>query len=188
MHAARRLYLALLGMAFVSAAMVTPLDLRRARAQADEDPAGLIDMAAAADRRGDYPAALSAYQRALTIEQASGDTPGVRSALAGLGNVYHHVGQYNQALQAYNQALALDAGSGALLVDIGAVYHDLGQYDQALGAYDAGLVLLRQAGDSLGEAAALSNVGVTYDRQGRNEDALGAYQRALELQRGRDAR
>jgi len=90
---------------------------------------------------GDYPQALSYYQKALAIhEKVLGlEHPDTAMSYNNIGALYHDQGDYDQALSYYHKALAIHEkvlglehpDTARSYNNIGILYHDQGDYDQA---------------------------------------------------------
>jgi CHAT domain-containing protein len=94
------------------------------------------------------------------------------------GYTYTILGEYREALDAYQQAYDLWSAIGDLANTarvrqyLGQVLAILGDQEAALAAYDEALTLQRSIGDRAGEAATLSVMGVLYEATGDNARAL----------------
>ncbi|MDD4946544.1 MAG: CHAT domain-containing protein [Gallionella sp.] len=171
-------------------------DYRRALELIGDDPAALtlqVNLAALQYRRGDYPAARSAYQEALALLKKQGaEADELRAAaLGGLGLVLQTMGQYNAAITPLQQALELDSrrfGDNHAIValdlsNLGDVHRSLGEYDQALPLYRRSLSIRRNALPAAHPdiANSLSKIGYVLEIMGRPDQALSAYQEALQI-------
>ena len=89
-----------------------------------------------------YSAALTAYQKALTLAQAAQDQPATANAYYKVGRVYRKQTLYSKSNTTFQQALSLfqqlnDAKRTAnVLLDIGANHADLAKNAAALAALD----------------------------------------------------
>lgn len=171
-------------------------DYRRALELIGADPAALtlkVNLAALQYRRGDYPAARSAYQEALALlEKQGAEFDELRgAALGGLGLVLQTMGQYHAATAPLQQALELDSrryGDSHAIValdlsNLGDAHRSLGEYDQALPLYQRSLSIRRKVLQSAHPdiANSLSKIGYVLEIMGRSDNALIAYQEALQI-------
>jgi CHAT domain-containing protein len=137
--------------------------------------------------QGNYPQALTAYQRAQAIAEQIGDKSEMAYSLNGIGNVYYRQDNYVQALEHYQKSLALSetvgnkAGMATLLHNIGNVHNRQGNYAQALEHYQKSLMLKEALGDKARMAITLNNIGVIHKLQGNYAQALKHYQKSLTL-------
>ncbi len=144
---------------------------------------------------GSYPAALDAYQHALTADRGSGDTEGLVTRLNNIGNVYYFQGRYSEALHSYADAMrTLSGNAGATwkaakheltVANLAVLFQRLGQDQRALGYYRE-IVDPRRADSAkdmpAGERAQLLlNQGVLYRRLGDPVKALELYTAAQSL-------
>jgi tetratricopeptide (TPR) repeat protein len=91
------------------------------------------------------------------------------------GDLYHELGEREQAVEAYQRAVADDATDEDAWVNLADVLLDLGRKEEALDAYDHAIALNPQwVRYARGRAAALFQLQ-------RNEEALAAYDRVLDL-------
>jgi CHAT domain-containing protein/tetratricopeptide (TPR) repeat protein len=99
------------------------------------------------------------------------------------------LGQFRQALQAYEQALVIyrdlksQDGEARALSNIGLVNVSLGDYSTALGYHEQALVIYRDLKDRDGEARALNNIGSVNYFLGDYRAALGDYDQSLAIAR-----
>ena len=111
------------------------------------------------------------------------------ASLTSLGNAYHSLGRYEQAISFYQQSLEIQQdigdrlGEAASLGNLGAAYHSLGRYEEAISYHQQSLEIKRQIANRLGEAASLGNLGAAYNSLGRYEEAISYHQQSLEIER-----
>lgn len=91
-----------------------------------------------------------------------------------LGAIYHQLGEYENALNAFQTALALDESHPHAYNNMGLVYLDLRLYSEAISMFQGALEIAPV------NAAFLNNLGYAYDSADRFDEALDAYRRALE--------
>lgn len=119
-------------------------------------------------RRGEYPKAISTYQRVLEIRQQLNDKAGIGQTLNHLGEVYSWLRQPDKALEVLQEALVIRrelkdrAGEGETLDNLGFAYYLKAQNDKALETLQEALVIRREVGDKAGEGQTLSNIGLIY--------------------------
>jgi CHAT domain-containing protein len=123
------------------------------------------------------------------LEQLTPEIKQVGTRLHAIGLVYHHQGEYDQALDSLQQALAINQkigdreGEGTTLNNIGGVYCSLGQYQQALDYYQQALVINRGINHRAKEGVSLNGIGGVYENLGQYQQALDYYQQALAIRR-----
>jgi tetratricopeptide (TPR) repeat protein len=93
----------------------------------------------------------------------------------GLGNVYHALGRYEEAMAEFQWAIELGPQNATPYNGLGLTYYNLGRHEEAVAAYQRAIELDPQY------APPHNNLGLVYAAQGRYEKAVAAYQRAIEL-------
>ncbi len=162
-----------LGEAYVALDRLTEADRAYRQAMA-LDPAyawPYHNLGLLAERRGELPAALTAFRLALERHQRD-----QAKALAWneLGYVNSQLNRTQEAIDAYQSAVQLDPTYAAPWRNLGDVYRSLGRQEEALDAY-------RQA-IGLDPAAAwpYHHLGWLHQQRGEIEAALTRYEQALE--------
>ena len=122
-----------------------------------------------AHRRGRFGEALTAYDRAITLEPESAE------AHYGRANVLSQTGRPEQGLAGYDRAIALRADYAEAFNNRGNALHDLRRFEQALASYDQAIAL------KPGYAEAICNRALLLQDLGRRDEALTGYEHALEL-------
>ncbi|MCB0315465.1 MAG: tetratricopeptide repeat protein, partial [Calditrichaeota bacterium] len=108
-------------------------------------------------------------------------------ALNGIGNAYHFMGDYDQALDYQQQSLKTltqihhDMSISRTLNDIGLIYQSLGDLEQALDYHQQSLAIRETLNYGPGLTTTLMDVGRVYIRQHRLKEAREMYQKALTL-------
>ncbi len=119
-------------------------------------------------RRGEYPKAITTYQRVLEIRQQLNDQAGIAQTLNNLGEVYNLLREPDKALEILQQALAIRRelkdrkGVGETLDNLGFAYFLNTQNDKALESLQQALAISRELQDKSGESKTLSNLGLLY--------------------------
>lgn len=129
----------------------------------------LMRIGAAAHEGGDLGTAVSVYRRAATIDTAAA------APYVAAGNTLLEMGQFNEAILAYNSALARDEHDREALRGLARGYLMSGK--PAL----AGQPLAVGYRDNPDDPKLLQLVGVADDFVGRHEEAQARYRRGLEL-------
>ncbi|MGB6014319.1 MAG: tetratricopeptide repeat protein, partial [Nodosilinea sp.] len=123
---------------------------------------------------------------ALLVEN---DRRGKGAGLGNLGNAYHNLGDYRQAIDFHEQALDIfreigdRGGEGAALGSLGNAYDGLGYYRQAITFHERSLAIARELGDRRGEGGSLGNLGVVYYSLGDYRQAITFYEQHLAIAR-----
>jgi tetratricopeptide (TPR) repeat protein len=162
----------------------------------DEREKALVYLIKAGDKaRAAYanPEAISFYRQAASLAKALHRSEDQTTIALGMGDVFFHIGQYDEALACFEQALS-DDSEPPLKADlqrrIGALYERRGDYDQALQAFAQGIDILDTIKEQTGEErlaiepvkARLLNARCrTFRQQGQFETALADGQAALAL-------
>ena len=168
-----------------------------------DDPKGWVLLGLAYLDRNEYPRALEAFQRAVTVGPESAeahnwlgvalaekaDLPAAiaefRRAVAldskygraysNLGSTLAQSGDYAGAVQVFRQALALEPNSVGAHLNLGTALRETGDLDGALEH-------LRKVADSdPNDASVQYQLGQTLGQSGNAPDAIAAFERALAL-------
>src|SRR5260221_5423228 len=132
----------------------------------------LMRVGAAAEAGGDYATAVGVYRK------ASGIDPTAVAPLVAIGNALLQMGNFNEAIVAYNSALAREQHDPEALRGLARAYLTSGQ--PAL----AGEPLAIAFQDNPDDAKLLQLIGVADDFVGRHDEAQTRYRRGLELTPG----
>jgi tetratricopeptide (TPR) repeat protein len=109
--------------------------------------------------------------------------------LAGLGQLYFRLGQYDQALDYCQQALQISRQTGEKLSEasslsfLGGIYWRQQQLDLALEYLQSSLRLTQDMGDIINESRVLVAMGRIYQAQGNPDQAVTVLRQALTSQR-----
>jgi len=134
---------------------------------------------------GQLPAAIEAYQQALTAARALGNAKTEAQLLILIANRLTDLSQYSQALDHLQEALAVAkvlperSTEGTALQRIGYVLRELGQPEQAIAYYQQALVIATALEDDQKAVDALIGLGTTSQGQGQDKQALEYYQQAI---------
>ncbi|NJN67910.1 MAG: tetratricopeptide repeat protein [Chloroflexaceae bacterium] len=137
--------------------------------------------------------AISFYQQALFMAQASGNRRLEGHALNNLGLVYYglhdfrlkSIGNYDQAISYYEQALCIMKETGDQIGEIevsgnlGAIYAKQGKYPFAIIYHEQALAKARQMKNRRNESRSLSYLGDVYYDTGKTEQAIRLFQEAV---------
>ncbi len=124
--------------------------------------------------------AIAYYRRALEIAPHD---PRAAEAYRSLGDVYQHIGRYEEALRCYRQALEVAGSSeqrASLLRRIARAYERQGRYDRALEHLHRAMDLLREEPASLEVSRIYGAMGWVLMRRGEYDQALEYCGRGLE--------
>jgi Flp pilus assembly protein TadD len=111
------------------------------------------------------------------LENAARKNPTSKEIQFNLGLAYTQVGRYQEAAQAFETALTLDADVSTYS-NLGVVYYKMGRLEDAVAQYQEALNLKPN------DAEVRSNLAAAYLQLGRLEDAQAEYERALALSPG----
>ncbi|WP_239341217.1 tetratricopeptide repeat protein, partial [Frankia sp. CiP3] len=149
------------------------------------------NLAILAQLRGDYPAAETRYQQALTIDEELGDRDGLAATYSNLGILAQLRGDYPGAEARYQQALAIGEELGdraGLATTYGNLYTNLGVLARLRGDYPAAetrhqqaLAIREELGDRAGLAITSTNLGQLARLRGDYPGAEARYQQALAI-------
>ena len=136
---------------------------------------------------GDGNSALSLLLPLLDDFRSTDDFDGEAKVLHQIGNIYHNMGQLDNALDVYADAretyLATGdrIGASKVLLDAGLTYDILGQFEEALTFYSRALEVHEAEDDFVGAGIALCNIGIFYDLIGEWERAIEYHDRSHAL-------
>jgi tetratricopeptide (TPR) repeat protein len=121
-------------------------------------------------QRGQYLAAIAAYQEAIAIMPANPD------AHFGLASCYEHQDRLNEAITAYREAIAIQPEFAPAHCGLGFCYGRQERYSEAVSAY------LQAIAIQPGYAHAYVLLGYAYSAQMREGEAIAAFERAIRLE------
>lgn len=125
-------------------------------------------------RQGRYEPAIGLYQQA--IDRFSGDDE--RAVVWNdLGDVYGLLGQWNDAIDAYDRAIDLDDTYALPWFNVGNVYTRTMRYNQAIRAYRQSIELDET------HAWAYHNLGLVFQHLGEFDEAVTLFKQAIEHHR-----
>lgn len=114
----------------------------------------------------EYPRAIAAYERAISIRPADADI------WRRLGQAAFRSRRYDVAAHAYREATSRAPGDAKLNVNLGVALHHAGDLDGAIAAYEAALRVDPE------HARAHRNLGVAFERRGELAQAEAHYRLA----------
>lgn len=147
------------------------------------------DLGSVYQHRGDFDAALDAFERMVRLGWVVASRPKAAVAFNKMGRVWRQKGNLNLAVEYLHRSLEMfreagdDRGVATALDDIGQVQWMLGHYEEALDQSAKALEMRRQAGDKRSIAVSLSNIGNIEKDRGLFDEAHSCYSEALRLRR-----
>ena len=142
---------------------------------ATETPSGLAEahgfLGVAYDNRGDTERAVQEYNRAISLDPASGSSHRYR------GNKYKLEKDYDHAIFEYTEALRLNPSDSLSLSNRGIAHTNKRDYSLALTDFDEAIHLDPTL------ANAFIGRGIVFRAKGENEKALADFNRAISLQK-----
>jgi len=171
--------------------------LEQALALAHSPDAGVLARAEAAAGKlahsmGDYTAARTHLEAALSLQRQRGDDAGASDTLRRLGSVANRQSRYEQAQALYRQSLDLATaqqdrwGMAAAHNNLGMVADTRGEHEEAAREYNAALAIFREAQDHGNVASVLNNLGTLAREQGDRAAAASYFTEALGILRTLD--
>jgi tetratricopeptide (TPR) repeat protein len=145
------------------------------------------DLGSVYELKGDYEAALAAFERMLRLTWVASSRCKAAVAFNKLGRVWRRKGDLKLALDYLGRGLALfqesgdERGVAGSQDDIGQVLYLSGRYDEALARTKAGLA---GRSEPRSIAQSLSNLGNIHKDRGELDEAERCHRRALDLRRG----
>ncbi|HTE54077.1 MAG TPA: tetratricopeptide repeat protein [Kofleriaceae bacterium] len=146
------------------------------------------DLGSVDELRGDYEAALGAFERMLRLAWVCASRSKSAVAFNKMGRVWRRKGDIKLALEYLERGLELfeqaddQRGIAGSLDDIGSVLHLLGRTDEAFEKVSQALSALG-GGDRRSRARSLSNLGNIQRDRGQFAEALGCHREALDIRR-----
>ncbi len=136
----------------------------------------------------DYELALLSYKKALNILEDKSVNQEVKAGIfRGVGNLYFHWQQLDEAIGYYRQSLSLyqqnsdTTGMGKCFNNMGRVFADKGEYDKALELLESSLNIKRTREDYVGMFNTYINMGRVFQWQDSTQRALQYFQLAGDL-------
>ncbi|HEV7860533.1 MAG TPA: tetratricopeptide repeat protein, partial [Pyrinomonadaceae bacterium] len=111
-------------------------------------------------RKGEYEAALDAFQKKLQLDQEANDQRRLGFAYDGMASVYLEQGRYQEALDNYEKVLTINSSLGDKVMKIYALMNRgntlwrLGRYDEATASLDQSAALNNQPGANYNQVSA----------------------------------
>jgi tetratricopeptide (TPR) repeat protein len=152
------------------------------------------DLGSVYELKGDFEAALGAFERMLRLTWAISSRNKAAVALNKIGRVWRRKGDLKLALEYLTRGLELFEqaedvrGIAGSLDDIGQTLYLLGRYDEAFEKITAALARRGKSGDKRSIALSLSNLGNVQKDRGRFAEAANCHREALELRRSANDR
>jgi tetratricopeptide (TPR) repeat protein len=153
------------------------------------ETAGYLQWGLALWCQGEYGAARSRLERALTLARVAQLHLLEGDSLRNLGIVCHYLEDWagarachEQAWRIY-QAIGDRRGEGSSLVNLGLISHAHGDYAGARVCYEEALCISREIGDRRNEGIALANLGLMCNQQGDYAGARACYEEAMRISR-----
>ncbi len=109
-------------------------------------------------------------------------------ALNQIGKQYHHIGQYDTALDFLQQSLAIQQqiggklGISTTLSNLSQIFKARGEYNTALSYLQQALAIQQEIDDKLGIGTTLNNISQIYSARGDYDTALNLLKQSLAIQ------
>ncbi|CAF1499865.1 unnamed protein product [Adineta steineri] len=143
--------------------------------------------------QGEYPEALTYYEKALAIyhKMLPSNHCNVAIIYMNIGSVYYSMSDYPKALSYYEKALAIKQQSlpsdhpdlALSYVGIGLVYNSMNDYPKALSYYEKALAIQQQSlpSNHPDVGASYNNIGMVYRNMGNYPKALSSNEKAFAI-------
>ncbi|HEY8245297.1 MAG TPA: adenylate/guanylate cyclase domain-containing protein [Casimicrobiaceae bacterium] len=131
--------------------------------------------------RGEYDAAKPLLERAVALNEATGNPKEAGRVAANLGHLHAAQSRDDDALAAYRRAAEFgeragdDAGLATVNDGIGNLLHGQGRYREAIAAFERSLAHAARAGDEQSRAITLNNLANSQLESGDAKQALANY-------------
>jgi tetratricopeptide (TPR) repeat protein len=121
-----------------------------------------------------YPHALTAYARAIALDQNNSE------AWMGCSHALREMQQYDRAIAAVNQALKINPNSSMTLFTRGLIYKQAERYEEALGDFQKALEINQNWGQ-FDQANVAINLGSVLWSLDKRDEAIAAFEQATKL-------
>lgn len=145
------------------------------------------DLGSVYELRGDYDAAIGAFERMLRLAWVCASRTKAAVAFNKMGRVWRNKGDLKLSLDYLNRGLQLfeqagdERGVAGSLDDIGRVHYLLGDFEEAYAKVTAGLKKRGKSGDPRSIASSLSTLGNIQRARGFLDECLSCHRESLEL-------
>lgn len=162
--------------------VLTPEEVTAKQSKAEE----LFKQGVQQFQNNDFQGSFKSWQEALILYQELNNHRGAINCLSKLGNIYHSLGQYEQAISAHQQCLAVakktkyPQGEANAYSSLAHVCYAIGQHDQALFGYQQALEIVQKINYRFGEVNILGSLGQLYSTLGRYEEAIDHTEKAAQ--------
>ena len=135
----------------------------------------------------EFDQALADYLKAIEINQASDNQPGLSANYGNLGGVYFKLEDYDRSWHYFQQGLTIDSilndsvGIASKLGNMGGILMYRESYDKAREYFTRSLEISRSIGNLRGEAMGLSHLGVFFEKTGDYPKAREYYFQELKI-------
>ena len=139
--------------------------------------------------RGDFKAALTAFDEAIAISRDLGQRNAEMRTMNDAALAYNRLGDAGRSIATFEQALPLARATHDVLMEsnilnnLGIAYRRLGENERALAMYRRSLANRRAAGDPRGQMIALNNIGDLENERDAPTLALAYHRQALAFAR-----
>jgi tetratricopeptide (TPR) repeat protein len=139
------------------------------------------------EKWGRHDLAREYFEAGLRELKGGVDQHEVANIYLGLGLVYYHKGQLEQAVQIGTMALAAlekmgdERGVARALNNLGIAEGKREEWETAIGYHRRGLDILAGLDDNYDLATAHNNIGLALHRSGGTDEAIGHFQQSLDL-------
>ncbi|MBL7910901.1 MAG: tetratricopeptide repeat protein [Bacteroidia bacterium] len=140
------------------------------------------------DKQGNVNIAKEYYEKALLLQEETGDRLAIAASLRSIGFVYKNRGEIPNALENFGRSLKISekigdkSGMALTLNNIGGIYVHQGDGKQALENFKRALKLNTELNDKKGIAVSLNNLGVICVTINDLQNALKYYEQSLKIQ------
>ena len=116
-----------------------------------------------------------------------GDRAGEGRSYCNLGNAYHGLGDFKEAIEYHERHLNIAkevgdrAGEGKSYCNLGNAYRNLGDFKKAIEYHERHLNIAKEVGDLAGEGKSYGNLGNAYDSLGDFKKAIEYHERHLNI-------
>ncbi len=135
--------------------------------------------------RGEYPEALSCYEKAYKTDES--DLSGRAMSLNNMGVVNVRTGDYRKAAEYFTEALKIREkigdrwGVAMSLNNIGLIHLERGEYADAIARFEKAMNMRERIGDIDGMAASMNTMAMAYAETGDIGKAMELYERASSI-------
>ena len=163
--------------------------LWRMRGKADNNSNTVVEMEKGNHNGSELTEVKQLYDRAVRINEESGDKEEKANAYSKYGAMLHDRGEFASAKEYINKALAVRMEIGDRKGEatdnfiLGNVFHSLGEFHKAKECLEKALMIRKAIGDRKGKGAVYGSLGIVLHSLGQYEKAKECLEKAIRIRK-----